>query len=364
MTRGRKKKTHEEYVAEVAVINPNIEVVGTYVGSNTKIKHRCKIDGYEWNVIPSSILRCVGCPRCSGSERYTQDEYVRRVAEVNPNIEVIGEYVNANTPILHKCKVDGYGWHAAPSQILFGKGCPKCAGVAKKTHEEYVDEVAQINSDIEVVGIYDGSMTKILHRCKIDGFEWYAAPNHILRDRGCPRCAGNEKYGHEEYVRRVAEINPDIEVIGTYIGNNNKILHRCKAYGHEWSTSPNIILQGHGCPKCKTSKGEKIISNWLDNHNILYESQKTFDGCINKQHLPFDFYLSEYNICIEYNGKQHYEPIDYFGGKEKLESQILRDNIKKWYCKENNIYLLEIPYFADIYEELEKCMNQLYIRRR
>ena len=52
-----RKKTHEEYVVEVAQLNPNIEVIGTYIDTDTKIQHRCKIDDHIWEAIPHNILK-------------------------------------------------------------------------------------------------------------------------------------------------------------------------------------------------------------------------------------------------------------------------------------------------------------------
>lgn len=222
----------------------------------------------------------------------------------------------------------------------------------KLTHEEYVERVKKINPNIEVLGKYINSQIKILHRCKIDGYEWMIQPNDTIHGYGCPRCAGNEKYGHEEYVKRVAEINPNIEVVGIYVSSQTSILHRCKVDGCEWMARPNGILRGSGCPKCNESHGEKEISKWLDKHNISYQRQKTFDDCKDKIKLRFDFYLHNYNILVEYNGIQHYEPIEYFGGQNSFENQILRDNIKKEYCQKNNIILFEIPYYSDLDEEL------------
>lgn len=68
------------------------------------------------------------------------------------------------------------------------------------------------------------------------------------------------------------------------------------------------------------------------------------------------FYLTDYNLAIEYQGEQHYRPIDYFGGKEKFEVQQKRDNIKRDYCKNNNINLLEIPYYKNVEEELNNFL--------
>lgn len=360
---GNIKLTHEEYVDRVKNINSNIDVVGKYINATTKIMHKCRIDGYEWNAYPNHILRGSGCPECVGLRKKTHEEYVQEVANLNPNIEVIGKYKNINTKILHKCKVDGYEWEITPYCILGMKqGCPKCFGNIKKTHEEYISQVAEINPNIEVLGDYIDYHTKILHKCKIDGYEWYVNPANVLCSRrGCPRCSGKEIYGHDEYIKRVAKIDLNIEVLGRYIDNQTKILHRCKLDGHEWNAKPSNILHGKGCPKCKSSKGEKAISMWLDKKDILYEPQKIFEDCKNILFLPFDFYLPKYNICIEFQGRQHYEPVDYFGGEKSFEIQILRDNIKKEYCQKNNIILFEIPYYSDLDDELIKLYNLIEI---
>lgn len=350
-----RKKTHEEYVAEVNAVNPNIEIVDKYIDAKSKILHRCKIDGYEWYVRPSSILSGIGCPRCSGVERYGHDTYIKKVAAAHHNIEVVERYVNSRTPILHKCKIDGYEWFARPANILHGEGCPRCSKVERYTQDEYVKRVGEINQDIEVVGEYIGTHVKTLHKCKIDGYEWFVSPHDVLEGHKCPRCIGRERYTNEGYIKRVSEINPDIEVVGEYSGSTVPILHRCKIDGYEWYATPSNILQGYGCHKCgKHSNGENIISNWLDDKHILYIQQKTFDGCKSKIALRFDFYLLDYNICIEYNGKQHYEPVDFFGGEDGFNALIKRDKIKADYCKKNNTPLIIIPYFADINEELNK----------
>jgi predicted Zn-ribbon and HTH transcriptional regulator len=228
-----------------------------------------------------------------------------------------------------------------------------CYGNKKITHKEYVDLVSEINQNIEVVGRYVGYDKSILHRCKIDGYEWYTAPNGILHGTGCPKCAKKIRT-HDDYVTDVNIINKNIEIIDIYKKWNVPILHRCKKCGCEWMARPNDILNGAGCPTCKESHGERSINEWLDANNISYQRQKVFDGCRYKRALPFDFYLPVYNICIEYQGIQHYKPVDYFGGQKSFESQMLRDKIKREYCKKNNIFLFEIPYYSNLDNELIK----------
>ena len=361
-----KKKTHEEYVNELKSKNPNIEVIDTYINTNVSIQHHCLVHDIYWNTTPSRALRGVGCPKChverfAKSKTKTQDEYLELLKKNNPNIIPLEKYINCRTPILHKCLRHNIEWNTIPDSVINGHGCCECSKEKasdknRKTHEQYVQEVKSINPNIIVVGEYTRANVNILHKCAIDGYEWYAAPGNILFGNGCPKCSGNIKKSHEDYVNEVYAVNQNIEVLGEYKSARTHVLHKCKIDGHEWYAYPYSILSGTGCPKCNESKGERKISHWLNNHNITYISQKRFDDCRDKLALPFDFYLPDYNIAIEYDGEQHYRPIEYFGGKEHYDKVTKHDRIKDDYCKSNNIDLLRIPYYANIENELNNFL--------
>lgn len=112
------------------------------------------------------------------------------------------------------------------------------------------------------------------------------------------------------------------------------------------------------CDRCnqKTSVGEVAIINILDKYNIDYIFQKRFKDCKDKKPLPFDFYLPEYNTCIEFDGQGHFEPA--FGNKSFF-STILHDGMKNNYCLWNNIRLIRIPYWEghNIEEILVRDLN-------
>lgn len=103
------------------------------------------------------------------------------------------------------------------------------------------------------------------------------------------------------------------------------------------------------------SSGESIIEKFLQKNDITYVSQKRFKDCRNNKPLPFDFYLSDKNICIEFDGIQHYEVIEYFGGINRYVNQKKNDSIKDIYCQEKNIKLIRIPYW-----DIKKIDNILY----
>lgn len=98
------------------------------------------------------------------------------------------------------------------------------------------------------------------------------------------------------------------------------------------------------------SNGEYKVALILEENNISYQTQKTFPDCINPKtnhHLKFDFYLQEYNCCIEYDGISHYIPNKYgsWNTLENVTETRYRDSVKDAYCKENNILLIRIPYW-------------------
>jgi len=80
----------------------------------------------------------------------------------------------------------------------------------------------------------------------------------------------------------------------------------------------------------------------------------------NKYKLPFDFYLTDFNVCIEYDGEMHFKEIERFGGKVKLDYHIKNDNIKNKFCIDNNIRLFRIKYNQNIDIEMTKIINYLW----
>lgn len=175
---------------------------------------------------------------------------------------------------------------------------------------------------------------------------------------GCAYCAGRYRTA-EEFAELVHAEHPEIEILGDYIGLEKHILVRCGECGNEWSPVASS-LKVSGCPQCAKSHGERKIRKLLDENMIAYDTQARLSGCKNKQYLRFDFIVPSRRICIEYQGEQHYRPVQ-FGGisKERAISAFKgaqkRDKIKREYCALHHIKLIEIPYWE--YDRIEDILR-------
>ncbi len=264
-----------------------------YVNSITKVCIICKTHGEFW-VRPDAHVRKVGCPSCNGGVIYTKDKFIEisNIVHSNTYDYSLVEYKNSTSKVIIICPTHGQ-FLMPPSSHLQGRRCHKCSNVYRKTTEEFITSCQEVHKDI-----YDYSLVK-------------------------------------------------------YVNNRNKIKIICKKHG-EFDQIPKDHLRGRGCSKCRSSKGENLVSNLLKEKNIDYSSQYMFDDCKGKtRKLPFDFYLPEYNVCIEYDGKFHFE--DIFGyGNETIKS----DNIKDEFCKLKNIKLFRIKYFQEKLD-IEDMINYL-----
>lgn len=151
---------------------------------------------------------------------------------------------------------------------------------------------------------------------------------------------------------------------------NGSIIWLCKCdCGNFTETSVGNLMRGHtlSCGCRHKSKWEMFIGNYLDLLDVDFQPQKRFSDCRNKKQtdtLPFDFYLPEYNICIEYDGEHHFRPMEMWGGYEKFVINQENDKIKNEYCKTRNITLLRLPYTLskeDIENEILNILSPVTI---
>lgn len=194
---------------------------------------------------------------------------------------------------------------------------------------------------------YVGSKNRIIIICPIHG-EFLQRPNDHLNGCGCKKCqyvktSLENKFSNETFIKKSNLIHNnkfDYSLV-EYNGYEKKVKIICNKHG-VFMQSPHAHLQGAGCPSCCESRGEKKIAEILTKHNIEFIREKTFSDLKNKSHLFYDFYLTKHRVLIEYNGKQHSEPIIFFGGKSGFMENRKRDIIKLRYAINNNYLLMSI----------------------
>ncbi len=212
--------------------------------------------------------------------------------------------------------------------------------------------------------IYVNSRTKIEIVCPEHGSFFQTPNNHLSKKHTCPSCSliiksDKLKYSLEYYLPALNEIHEGKYKYDKfeYTNYSKRSIIICPEHG-EFLQSISLHLQGCGCPTCNSSRGEKAINKFLTDNDIKFETEKRFDGCRYKRRLPFDFYLPEYNLCIEYDGTHHYGIVN---KNYEYDANVIkiRDDIKTNFCTDTGIRLLRIPFyeFENISEILIKELN-------
>lgn len=409
--------THSEFVKRISQISPSIEIIGTYTKATEPIKVKCRTCGQEWEPKAYSLSSGKGCPHCSAikgaknnngkTALKTTEEFESQLSLIDDSIKIDGVYVNGHTNIRCICKRCRHVWEAKPYSLLQGHGCPRCAksgtsfmeqfilqsfklalgdeqvlsrdksaigmeldiyvpskrfavepgnwflhcknfkrdklkrdkcsqqgitlytvydvypanakvpfesncitynfdlnradhkiiqelvckllGYIKVdkqftneelkfieekayenakglTHEDFIEKIRQIHPNIEVLGTYRNANSRIKVKCNTCGLEWEAVPANLLSGDGCRRC-GAKKAHHEflksqnEFIKEISKKNPTIEIMGEYTGRHNPIKARCKICGYVWSPRASSLLRG------STHKGAVSIHKNLKNQS-------------------------------------------------------------------------------------------------
>ena len=175
--------TKEEFIERLTNHKQKIKLIGDYVNLNTKTLFKCYYD-HEWISTPCNLLRR-GCPHCGGKLPLTKDIVNRRLSIDSRGIQMIGEYKKSSTITKFLCDC-GHEWSTTPNSVLSGKGCPRCNDL--RLTQEIVNKRLQ-NEDrgIQMIGEYLGAntKTKFIGGC---GHSWFAKPNNILNGQGCSKC--------------------------------------------------------------------------------------------------------------------------------------------------------------------------------
>ena len=367
----RYKYQDVKYIIEAAnyeLISKEEDIINNkgYVLTSTKIEVWCKNPKHKHSFPQlSKFVKGARCKQCYIDSTKLSYDYVKSNIEAEDYELISKEYIDVHSDLKIKHTECGYIFDMQYANFQQGQRCPKC-GIkrrveASKHSIEYIKNYVE-SQEYTLISIdgYKNSKDYIVVKCPNENHSTYKVTFEAFKNQGnrCPQCNIDRK--RETFKLSYDEVKLNIEKEGykllsnEYINAHIPLIMQCPKE-HVFSMVYSNFQQGQRCNKCENSKGEKIISNILDKLSITYTPQYRFSNCKAKQSLPFDFYLSKLNICIEYDGEQHYKYGCFNSNLLDLMNRKYYDNIKTQYCKDNNIKLIRIPYWE--FKNIEKILE-------
>ena len=182
--------------------NRGIKPSDVSVYSNKKFWWTCTSCGHEWEAAVQIRSRGTGCPECAKKKKITTESFVSIMKELNPSIEIHGEYVNTETKVECVCKKCGYCWRSTPHMLKCGHGCPACAGRVPLKGLNDLKTVnpllaaewhPSLNRVLNPEDVLPKSNKKVWWKCRNCGNEWKAKIESRFYGAGCPECFRKKK---------------------------------------------------------------------------------------------------------------------------------------------------------------------------
>lgn len=356
-----KKLTQQEFIRRAIFVHGNkfnySKVI--YISAHNKIIIGCHIHG-DFLQTPNHHVLGDGCLKCADEKRAKDktsniEEFIEKARLVHGDKY---DYTNSNygnnrVKLVIKCSKHDY-FLQIPKDHLRGAGCPECGNEQignklRSNREIFIEKSNKVHMFMygydKVVYISSKDNVNIL--CKKHGY-FLQTPTCHLNGSGCPECS-YEKNGNrcrsntDEFIEKAKLIHGDKYGYSQvyYKTAIDKIIITCYKHG-VFKQTPNGHLCGKGCPSCNSSKGEIAIRDILQKHNIAFQQEYMIPE--SNTRFEYDFYLSDYNLLIEFHGGQHYFPIEYFGGEKAFILTRRNDSLKLDLAKMAGIRIVYFNY--------------------
>ncbi|GHA31633.1 DUF723 domain-containing protein [Photobacterium aphoticum] len=362
----RAREVHDDYYEYTKVV---------YKKSSQKVVITCYKHG-DFELRPNNHLRGVGCAKCAAErvadqQRMTLEEFISRASMVHNNLYDYSKvvYVNSAEKVIIICSKHGEFKQTAIAH-LNGGGCKACGHErtnASKSYDKtkFIEDAKAVHGekfDYSMVK-YKGSAKPVTVICPEHGPFTTTYEHHAKRGQSCPSCR-NRDMDTDKFIQRSREIHGDKYDYSKakYTVAKGRVCIICPEHGDFKQVAWNH-MDGIGCPYCfdwQNSKGSQRIESWLKENDIDFEREKKFDDLYTfstsrKYHLRFDFFIPNCNLLIEYDGKQHFEPVEIFGGNEGYEKLLSNDQKKRDWVDKCGYKLLRIAYSDD--DNIEQILN-------
>lgn len=357
----------DTFIVKGEDVHPNSSV---YV--NVKCDHCGKVFSQQYYYYTKTQKKngteCVQCKGKCNAERSLkkrQEKFYQKALNVCEErgykiISKPSDYVNSSSIITYYCCKHGIK-QCRWSNFIRGFCCNECGNeiISNKNRlstGQLLENVNKKNASVLLnpEDYIDNSTSNLCFRCTKCGNLFYTSLVSFNMNSGfCQQCGLNS-----QIKNRQKPINEVIDIIesknqNTLLNpqdyknsNTNNLQIKCGSCGKIFMQSLSNYQKSNltgKCPDCnETSYGEFLVATYLEKYNVKYKRWHKYDDCKDKRYLPFDFYLPDYNMVIEFDGIQHYEPI---WGEDAFKMTKLHDAMKNQYCRWNNINLLRIPYW-------------------
>ncbi len=367
-------KLRPDLAAEWHPTKNKINPISVAIFSNQKVWWKCLINDcehHEWETTVSQRTAGQGCPYCSGHKACPCNSLARLrpdlLSEWHPTKNKISPdwiSVSSGKKVWWRCQkanCEHHEWEAVVSSRNHGNNCPYCSGhkvcscnSLATLRPDLAAEWHPTKNELSPEEVTIGSGKKAWWRCsrsQCKHHNWKADICSRTIGGNCPYCSGHKVCP----CNSLATLRPDLAAewhptknklsAGEITVSSGKKFWWICDQKHEWETQVwnRTKKNGSGCPICSGSNGEKLVRKILEKMKLKFVREKiiSYKECTK---LRFDFYLPDHNVAIEFDGIQHFEPRDFFGGQKQFEKQKLYDSYKNAHCEENGISLVRIHY--------------------
>lgn len=291
------------------------------------------------------------------AKKLTFDEFLKRAREIHGEKYKYDEstYKNVSTKMRIICPIHGEFWQTPSSHVNERNGCKKCgteeSRKKRKTGtEEFVRRAREVHGDkydySKVEYVSDKKEVCII--CPIHGEFWQTPSKHIHRQHGCPICGLTKRWNDrknrttEEFIVNAKKVHGEkydySKTVYEYC--KKKVTITCLEHG-DFKQTPNKHLLGQGCPICSerinSSEGRlfRLLRDRYGEENVEYQYHDS--SIFGRKSL--DIFFPKQNIAVEYQGIQHFKPIDLFGGEKEYKERRSLDEQKHRECEEHGIRL-------------------------
>lgn len=374
------KAYYENLGYEYTGINTDLDVKIKHLplNSNVRVPVQCDIchcdtitpfRNYNRITNKNGLYRCKDCTFTYAMEERDKQSKVREFNDFLKACEehnckpvtTFEEFHGYDTDMCYICPKHGFT-STMMHRIVQGAWCYECGkeqmGEKAKLSKEKVIQMVESKNNNKLLNPEDYISEKTRNLlinygcCNEDKITSLASLNNS--DGRCADCARKiagkfNRTTEEEFIQK-SMVNGKIMIpdVSEFKRVDIPMHFLCAECGKPFLQRPLYYFRGYNrCKDCYQSQStfEFDVKTWLIKMNINYYSQYTFPDCKNIRLLPFDFYLPDYNTCIEADGEQHFRQIDYFGGEEGFKKRQKLDEIKNNYCETNDITLIRIPYW-------------------